>query len=167
MRTVRLRVWANGALSATERGPGGNVTRVLEFDGGGRYHAVTVEGLQWTETEFRLDLGSRTTAHAFLLKQSRSAPGQILTEWQGCSARGFRSVGSTLLHANNSLNWSQTSVRDGFSIRASGDGFTSKREVRDPHDIVISRTVQASAERPLPIRVREQPLPSVAGPPLP
>lgn len=55
MHKVRVRIWATGALIATERDPNTGVTRVLEFDGRDRYHAVSIQGHEWNETELRVD----------------------------------------------------------------------------------------------------------------
>src|ERR1700756_5385297 len=128
MSKIRLRIWPNGAFTATEHRPGEPVARVLEFDGKGRYHAVIVGDRNWSESEFRFDKNPPGKNPKFFLKQSKSeSSGRILTTWQAGSRKGGNSEGQTMILANNSIRWSQETTSGSVVIKAQGDGFNSTR----------------------------------------
>jgi hypothetical protein len=145
MKRIRLRIWTNGALTATERSHTGSTTKVLEFNGRSRYHAVTIDANDWSETEFRLDKQATSADPSLFLKHTQSqSQGRIFTEWAAVSTRGVKSSGSTLIHADNSVSWTQKKQFGGLMIRARGDGLTSAREVVDDAGGLISRSTQTT-----------------------
>src|SRR5579864_7670929 len=149
MRNVRIRVWSSGAFIAAERDRHGSVTKVLEFDGRQRYHAVAIRGREWSETELRFDNRSRAAVPSFFLNHTRSeGHAQILTEWEARSLRGDRSFGKTLIHPDNNISWSQQTRRDGITITAQGDGFSRTRIVTDSNGQDISTSTQHSTAAP-------------------
>jgi antitoxin component YwqK of YwqJK toxin-antitoxin module len=148
MNRIRLRIWTNGAITATERTPTG-AGKVLEFDGRNRYHAVTIHAGGWSETELMVHNPPGSKGRSLFLKHTaEKSHDQILTQWRALSVQGTPSWGDTLLQADNSVTWTQETKRAGFSTKAHGDGFSSTREVVNAAGSVTSRSTSSTTYGP-------------------
>jgi len=126
MTKIRVRVWPNGVLVATKRAEDGHTTRALEFDGRRRYHTVTVQP-GFRETELRCDFAPGTRRPALFHKHTANeGKDKILTNWAELSTTGTKSSGSTLIHTDNTIHWTQKTARDGLSVAARGNGESSR-----------------------------------------
>jgi hypothetical protein len=137
---IRLRVWPSGAFVATAGERKAGDLRVLEYDGSGRYHLVSVRGSMWREGDLRI--GRRKGGPTVWFKASQAeSGGRIQTSWRQYAPNGVASRGVTTTNTDNSVVWSQTTTRaDGSTVHAVGDGSEVKRTERNRDGNLISHT---------------------------
>jgi hypothetical protein len=137
--TIRLRVWSSGAFLATEHESGSPRYNVLEHDGRGRYHLVSLQESGWREADLRIDR-PRLGLTVRLKVSQADRDGRLRTSWRHAS-NGVFSEGVTTTHPDNAVSWSQaTSKPDGSTAHAVSDRAGITRTENDREGNVVSDT---------------------------
>jgi hypothetical protein len=144
-KNLHLRVWAMGAYTASQHEPGTNNYNILEHDGRGRYHLVSVHGSKWREAELRIG-GLRGGPRVAFKVSASESQARIVTHWINFARAGAVASGNTSIHADNSVTWSQvTKQKDGSMVETEGDSSSKKSVAYDANGNVTSQFTQGES----------------------
>ena len=142
-KNVRLRIWTTGAYTATQLETGTNNYNILEHDGRGRYHLVSMHGSKWREAELRIG-GLKNGPKVAFKVSTLESQARIVTHWMNFARSGLVANGNVIIHADNSVTWSQvTRQKNGLMVKAKGDSFSKESVGYDVNGNVTSQSTQS------------------------